>query len=239
MVHNIETGHFERSLSGVTAVAAAITSAEIYLEHYRASFGNKLDVEPDHRHAAGRRRRVDGDLQPAVGQDVAAAHRGRLHRQWPARACTCTRAAWPAARRLASWPPTTCPWGRRSLAPGLMTHRRGDGPAGRAAAPGGVVRCPTSPMPTTCPTCGPAGSRRPRAGCPGSDAGTTPQMIGRYPDYDVFDAADTGTRRPRKVVEERMPRSRDAARSSLPRRSRRCAPSATWRWPRTRSRGCR
>ena len=46
MFHNIETGHFERSLSGVTAVAAVITSAEIYLEHYRASFGNKLMWSP-------------------------------------------------------------------------------------------------------------------------------------------------------------------------------------------------
>lgn len=44
--HNVETGHFERSLSGVTAVAAVITSAEIYLEHYRASFGNKLMWSP-------------------------------------------------------------------------------------------------------------------------------------------------------------------------------------------------
>ncbi|MGH7922638.1 MAG: hypothetical protein ACREQM_22250 [Candidatus Dormibacteraceae bacterium] len=46
MFHNIETGHFERSLSGVTALAAVITSAEIYLEHYRASFGNKLMWSP-------------------------------------------------------------------------------------------------------------------------------------------------------------------------------------------------
>jgi hypothetical protein len=44
--HNIETGHFERSLSGVTAAAAVITTAEIYLEHYRASFGNKLMWSP-------------------------------------------------------------------------------------------------------------------------------------------------------------------------------------------------
>lgn len=43
---NVETGHFERSLSGVTAAAAVLTSAEIYLEHYRASFGNKLMWSP-------------------------------------------------------------------------------------------------------------------------------------------------------------------------------------------------
>jgi hypothetical protein len=43
---NIEHGRFERSLSGVTAFAAAVTTAEIYLEHYRASFGNKMMWSP-------------------------------------------------------------------------------------------------------------------------------------------------------------------------------------------------
>lgn len=43
---DVKTGHFERSLSGVTAASAVLTSAEIYLEHYRASFGNKLMWSP-------------------------------------------------------------------------------------------------------------------------------------------------------------------------------------------------
>jgi hypothetical protein len=43
---NIAHGRFERSLSGVTAFAAAVTTAEIYLEHYRASFGNKMMWSP-------------------------------------------------------------------------------------------------------------------------------------------------------------------------------------------------
>jgi len=34
--------------------------------------------------------------------------------------------------------------------------------------------------------------------------GTTPQMIGRYPDYDVFDAVDTWDHATRKVIEDRM-----------------------------------
>jgi hypothetical protein len=42
LVRNIETGRFERSLSGLTAVGSAITAAEIYLEHDRASFGNRM-----------------------------------------------------------------------------------------------------------------------------------------------------------------------------------------------------
>ena len=41
MVSNIEHGRFERSLSGLTALSALVTGAEVYLEHYKASFGNK------------------------------------------------------------------------------------------------------------------------------------------------------------------------------------------------------
>src|SRR5690606_14636442 len=46
MLRNVEHGRFERSLSGLTAVAALVTTAEIYLEHYRASFGNKWMWSP-------------------------------------------------------------------------------------------------------------------------------------------------------------------------------------------------
>lgn len=43
---NIEHGRFERSLSGLTAVSALVTGAEVYLEHYKASFGNKWMWSP-------------------------------------------------------------------------------------------------------------------------------------------------------------------------------------------------
>lgn len=43
---NVAHGRFERSLSGLTAIAALLTSAEIYVEHYRASFGNKVMWSP-------------------------------------------------------------------------------------------------------------------------------------------------------------------------------------------------
>ncbi len=46
MVRNIEHGRFERSLSALTAFGAAVTTAEIYLEHYKASFGNKMMWSP-------------------------------------------------------------------------------------------------------------------------------------------------------------------------------------------------
>jgi hypothetical protein len=45
-VHDVEHGRFERSLSGLTAVAAALTCGEIYLEHYKASFGNRVMWAP-------------------------------------------------------------------------------------------------------------------------------------------------------------------------------------------------
>jgi hypothetical protein len=46
LVRNIEHGRFERSLCGLTAAAAAVTTAEIYFEHYRGSFGNKWMWSP-------------------------------------------------------------------------------------------------------------------------------------------------------------------------------------------------
>jgi len=46
MFVNVNHGRFERSLSGLTAVAAVVTGAEVYLEHYKASFGNKVMWSP-------------------------------------------------------------------------------------------------------------------------------------------------------------------------------------------------
>lgn len=46
IVRDVEHGRFERSLSGLTAAAALVTTLEIYLEHYRASFGNRWMWSP-------------------------------------------------------------------------------------------------------------------------------------------------------------------------------------------------
>ena len=46
MFAEVAHGRFERSLSGLTAAAAVVTTAEIYLEHYKASFGNKWMWSP-------------------------------------------------------------------------------------------------------------------------------------------------------------------------------------------------
>ena len=39
---DIRTGHFEKTLSALAAVGAAVTTGEIYLSHDSASFGNKM-----------------------------------------------------------------------------------------------------------------------------------------------------------------------------------------------------
>jgi hypothetical protein len=46
LVRNVETGRFERSLAALTAAGALITTAEIFFEHDRASFGNKMMWAP-------------------------------------------------------------------------------------------------------------------------------------------------------------------------------------------------
>ena len=43
---DVAHGRFERSLSGLTAIAAVVTTSEIYIEHYKASFGNKMMWSP-------------------------------------------------------------------------------------------------------------------------------------------------------------------------------------------------
>lgn len=42
MVRNVRHGRFERTLSLLTAAGSVVTAAEIYLEHDRASFGNRV-----------------------------------------------------------------------------------------------------------------------------------------------------------------------------------------------------
>jgi hypothetical protein len=46
MVRNVRHGRFERTLSLLTGVGAAVSAAEIYFEHDKASFGNRLMYLP-------------------------------------------------------------------------------------------------------------------------------------------------------------------------------------------------
>ncbi len=41
-VHDVRTGRFERTLAGLAAAGAAVTTGEIYTSHDSASFGNKM-----------------------------------------------------------------------------------------------------------------------------------------------------------------------------------------------------
>jgi len=41
-IQDVEHGRFERALCGLTAIGAAVTGTEIWLEHDRASFGNRM-----------------------------------------------------------------------------------------------------------------------------------------------------------------------------------------------------
>ena len=42
LIRDVRTGRFERAMSALTAVAALTTAGEIFLEHDRASFGNRM-----------------------------------------------------------------------------------------------------------------------------------------------------------------------------------------------------
>lgn len=41
-LHDVRTGRFERTLAGLAAVGAIVTTGEIYTSHDSASFGNKM-----------------------------------------------------------------------------------------------------------------------------------------------------------------------------------------------------
>jgi hypothetical protein len=123
---NVAHGRFERSLSGLTAIAALLTSAEIYVEHYRASFGNKVMWSPI-------------IVTPPV---VVAGIAGVFSRRW-------AKSALPAAalvygltgiageyfhvrgvsRKPGGWsiPSYNVPMGPPIIAPGLMTMVAGMG----------------------------------------------------------------------------------------------------------------
>lgn len=46
LIGNVRQGRFERTLSALTAVGAVVTTAEIFFEHDKASFGNRWMYMP-------------------------------------------------------------------------------------------------------------------------------------------------------------------------------------------------
>jgi NAD(P)-dependent dehydrogenase (short-subunit alcohol dehydrogenase family) len=126
MVSNIERGRFERSLSGLTALSALVTGAEVYLEHYKASFGNKWMWSPI-------------ALTPPL---VAAGIGGVFSKRWAKTALPVTAAAYAAngllgeyfhargvSRKPGGWKlfSYNLPMGPPISAPGLMAMVGGMG----------------------------------------------------------------------------------------------------------------
>lgn len=120
VLRNVSHGRFERSLSGLTAVAAVITTAEIYIEHYKASFGNKWMWSPILV------------TPPVVAAGIGGVFSRRCAKRWlPAAAALYTAnglvgqymhargvARKPGGWKLASY---NVPMGPPIAAPGLMT----------------------------------------------------------------------------------------------------------------------
>ncbi|EUA54692.1 hypothetical protein I553_1525 [Mycobacterium xenopi 4042] len=132
VLRNIAHGRFERSLSGLTAFAAVVTTAEVYAEHYRASFGNKWMWSPI-------------AVTPPV---VVAGVAGVFSKRWAKRWLPITAAVYAANGLMGqyfhargcrggpaagTWPATTCRWpaDRRTRAD---EHRGRDGFVGRGLA---------------------------------------------------------------------------------------------------------
>ena len=167
MARNIEHGRFERSLSALTAVGALVTTAEIYFEHYKASFGNKMMWSPI-------------VVTPPV---VVAGIGGVFSKKWAKTWLPLTAGIYTlngalgeyyhargVSRRPGGWRLATynVPMGPPIMAPGTHDHRRRDGIARRAAPPRTLKRCRISPSPIIFPTSAPTGNRRTSRGSPGS-----------------------------------------------------------------------
>jgi NAD(P)-dependent dehydrogenase (short-subunit alcohol dehydrogenase family) len=126
MLSNVAHGRFERSLSGLTALSALVTGAEVYLEHYKASFGNKWMWSPV-------------ALTPPL---VAAGIGGVFSKRWAKTALPVTAAAYAAngllgeyfhargvSRKPGGWKlySYNLPMGPPISAPGLMAMVGGMG----------------------------------------------------------------------------------------------------------------
>ncbi|MFI9361468.1 hypothetical protein ACIG5E_10435 [Kitasatospora sp. NPDC053057] len=69
-VRNVRTGRFQRSLSLATGAGSVITAAEIYLEHDRAGFGNRVMWWPVLLGPVGAVAGVAGMLSPRAARTM-------------------------------------------------------------------------------------------------------------------------------------------------------------------------
>jgi len=127
MVRNVQTGHFERSLSALTAAGALVTAAEIFFEHDSASFGNKMMWVPVVLGPVGAVAGVAGFFSQRMAKDRAAHRLRGDRRQRPAGGVPARPGNLAETGRLVQRPATTWRWGRRCLAPLLVTMVGGMG----------------------------------------------------------------------------------------------------------------
>ena len=182
------------------AVSAPPLAFEIYLEHYKGSFGDKWMWTPivltPPLTAAG----VAGVVSRARGADGAA---GRVGALLPRRADR-HRHARPgraqAAGRLRASRRTTSSWARRCSRPGSLCLvgalglARGDRASASAEMPTSASRAPAEAAATVADP----------HELPRQRKGITPQMHGRYPDYDVLEQAGHWDEVTRRVVLDRV-----------------------------------
>ncbi|WP_243437798.1 hypothetical protein [Streptomyces sp. FH025] len=69
-LRNIRTGRFQRSLALATGAGSVITAAEIYLEHDRAGFGNRVMWWPVWLGPVGAAAGVAGALSPRAARTL-------------------------------------------------------------------------------------------------------------------------------------------------------------------------
>ena len=116
-VRNLRRGRAQRLLSGATAAAALPLGAEIYVNHYGGSFGNKWMWTPVVLSPALGAAGVAGVVSERAARTWLPALLGAVRGQRRARASTCTCAASRASPAGCARPPTTSSWARRCWRP--------------------------------------------------------------------------------------------------------------------------
>ena len=227
----------QRLLAGATAVSAPPLALEVYLEHYKGSFGDKWMWAPivltPLLTAAGvagvaSERAARTALPGAAALFDACGLLGAvLHARGVARKPGGLREP---LYNLVMGPPLLAP-GSLALVGALGCSPR----SSRASADGGSRRGTSASAEHLPQTCASDAQPATPEELPRQRRGVTPQLHGRYPDYDVLDEPthwDEVTRGwcSRRVATSPPIRFFNAA------ESRRSAPSATWCSPRTRSR---
>ena len=227
---NLRRGRAQRSLARGDGASARCRSAlEIYFDHYGGSFGNKWMWTPVVALAAaerrGRRRasarsaprrpccRRLGAATALDGADRRRTSHLRGRRASPGRLPR-------AAYNLVMGPPL--------LAPGSLALVGAHGRWPRVGAARALMAARFRERAAICPSGAATGTPRRPTELPRQRRGTTPQMHGRYPDYDVLaEARPLGRGRRARSCSSRVARRPAAALLRRPRGGARSAPSAT------------